>query len=152
MEINFNRNASEWLIPALQGFQKSEGKFKIRIQGHFESSHYLYSYFPDGSDEPMHGHSWRVEVYLTRMDASVDENGICYDFLSARKRLDELLERIDHTCINDLTEFSGVNPTSENIARWFYKGLHDDVNNSGGKILEIRVHEGHSNYASYFPE
>ncbi|EMG12744.1 6-pyruvoyl tetrahydropterin synthase domain protein [Leptospira interrogans serovar Grippotyphosa str. LT2186] len=45
-------------------FQES-GRFYIRIEERFESSHYLYKYFPDGSDEPIHGHSWKVELYLS---------------------------------------------------------------------------------------
>ncbi|MDH5656110.1 MAG: 6-carboxytetrahydropterin synthase, partial [Spirochaetia bacterium] len=146
MTVNFEKEASSWLVPLLEGFTSENGKFKIRIQGFFESSHYLYSYFPDGSDEPIHGHTWQVEVFLMKSDGGLNENGISYDFLSARKRLDDLLDRMDHICINDLPEFKKINPTSENIAKWFYRGLMEDIQGKG-KISEIRIHEGPTNYA-----
>jgi 6-pyruvoyltetrahydropterin/6-carboxytetrahydropterin synthase len=152
MEVNFEKEASGWLKPLLDGFEKKTGYFKIRIQGNFDSSHFLYSYFSDGSDEPMHGHSWRVEVFLQRKDGGLDDKGISYDFLKTRKRLDALIERMDHICINDLPEFSGINPTSENIALWFARGLESEIELSGGKIIEIRIHEGPANYASFFPK
>ena len=150
--MNFNQDESVWLMQKLVGFEKKSGKFRVRIQGSFDSSHYLYSYFSDGSDEPMHGHSWRVEIFLQRIDGGLDEKGISYDFLRTRKRLDELIERIDHTCINELPEFSRINPTSENIARWFARGLDDEIGDADGKICEVRIHEGPFNYASYYPE
>lgn len=135
-----------------------EGNFYIRIEGRFESSHYLYNYFPDGSDEPNHGHSWKVEIYLTGKNG-IREDGISYDFLAARKKLSELLETIDHTLINDLPDFRGnpnqpetrINPTSENIARWFYRHLKEEVDRTGGKILRIVIHEGPENLAFFEP-
>ena len=152
MGLNFNKEASSFLRPDLEGFVNAAGTFRIRIQGSFDSSHYLYSYFPDGSDEPMHGHTWRVEIFIQKEDGGIDGKGISYDFLRARKRLDELIERIDHICINELPEFSGINPTSENIALWFARGLSPELKNTGGKLLEVRVHEGPNNYASFYPE
>ncbi len=132
-------------------FLESKGKFYIRIEGRFESSHYLYNYFPDGSDEPHHGHSWKVEVYLTGKN-SLREDGISYDFLAAKKRLAELTETLDHTLINELPDFQPkVNPTSENLAKWFYYNLRTEVDQTGGKILRIVIHEGPENLAYYEP-
>lgn len=147
-----DQNAHPHLLGDLKGFENAEGKFSIRIEGRFESSHYLYRYFPDGSDEPLHGHSWKVEVFLSNRNESTGGDGICIDFLYARKRLDELIDRLEHTVINNLTEFEGINPTAENIARWFYYGLRKVVEGSGGLVKEIRLHEGPSNYAVYRPE
>lgn len=131
-------------------FENVQGKFYVRIEGRFESAHYLYNYFPDGSDEPIHGHSWKVEVSLaSRSNIGVD--GISYDFLRARNRLNELVHSIDHILINEHPEFKGINPTSENVARWFFNGLKDEVEQSGGIIKLIVIHEGPENLAFFEP-
>lgn len=131
-------------------FLDEKGEFYIRIEGRFESSHYLYNYFPDGSDEPNHGHSWKVEVYLEGKNG-LRPDGISYDFLAAKKKLKELVETMDHILINDLPEFKGVNPTSENIGKWFYHHLKEEVSETGGIVKRVVVHEGPENLAYYEP-
>lgn len=149
--MNMDLDAHPELAADVAGFVDLPGRFMVRIEGRFESSHYLYKYFPDGRDEPVHGHSWLVEVFLSHRTGGTRADGISYDFLDARQRLDRLIERIEHICINDLSEFQGVNPTSENIARWFYAGLRDTVRANEGRVLEIRIHEGPANIAIFRP-
>ncbi len=146
-----DQDAHPQLKAELAGFATANGSFQIRIEGRFESAHYLYRYFADGSDEPMHGHSWQVEVFLGRPDGQTGADGISYDFLAARRRLNELIDRMEHVVINNLPEFSGINPTAEAIARWFFQGLRKPVESTGGRIFEVRVHEGPSNFAVYKP-
>ena len=149
--MNMDQNAHPHLLEDLKGFSEQPGEFLIRIEGRFESSHYLYRYFPDGSDEPVHGHSWLVEAFLARTDGGLGADGISYDFLSARLRLNELVDRMEHVLINNLPEFEGINPTAENIGRWFYAGLKEVVEKEGACVREIRIHEGPYNYAVYRP-
>lgn len=131
-------------------FTNEKGVFYIRIEGRFESSHYLYKYYPDGSNEAIHGHSWKVEIFLAGKE-NIRPDGISYDFLSAKKKLAELLSSIDHILINEHPDFEGVNPTSENICRWFYSGLKKEVKATGGKILKIIIYEGPENLAFFEP-
>jgi 6-pyruvoyltetrahydropterin/6-carboxytetrahydropterin synthase len=131
-------------------FFNEKGKFYIRIEGRFESAHYLYNYFPDGSDEPIHGHSWKVEVYLSSNE-NIRNDGISFDFLSVRKKLDTLLASIDHILINTHPDFQNVNPTSENVARWFFSGLKEETLSQNGKIERIVIHEGPENLAYFEP-
>ncbi|MDX1960283.1 MAG: 6-carboxytetrahydropterin synthase [Leptospiraceae bacterium] len=132
-------------------FLSSKGKFYIRIEARFESAHFLYNYFPDGSDEPIHGHSWKVEVYLASKD-NIRADGISFDFLTVKNKLTELVHSIDHISINEHPEFQGVNPTSENIAKWFYFGLKDEVQKQNGIVRCIVIHEGPENLAFFEPE
>ncbi|MBX7057125.1 MAG: 6-carboxytetrahydropterin synthase [Leptospirales bacterium] len=150
--MNFDRDAHPEISGEVGSFHQARGQFFVRIEGRFESAHYLYRYFPDGSDEPMHGHSWLVELFLARSDGGIGVDGISFDFLNVRRRLDQMIERIEHVCINDLREFKGVNPTSENIARWFFAGLRAAVAASSGRLLEIRIHEGPQNIAVFRPD
>lgn len=132
-------------------FHKIQGAFFIRIEGRFESAHYLYAYFPDGTNEPIHGHSWLVELFIASKDDGCSDNGISFDFLDLQKEFEECLKNIDHCLINELSEFKGVNPTAENIARWFYNKLHKVASGKKGQIKEIRVHEGPAAFASFIP-
>lgn len=149
--MNFDQNAHPQLIPAVLGFESAPGAFEVDIEGEFDASHYLYRYFPDGSDEPLHGHSWKVIVTLAREDGGVDSSGLSVDYLAARNRLDLMLERLEHVVINNLPEFKGINPTSENIARWFYCGLQSEAESAGGRIRRVRVFEGPRNSAAFEP-
>lgn len=149
--MNLELEANAELISHIKGFENKKGNFSIQIEGSFESSHYLYEYFEDRRDEPNHGHSWKVFIHLERTDKGLSDDGISVDFLEIRKRLDLLLQRIDHICINDLTEFQGINPTAENIARWFYAGLEEIVNADSIRIIAIKVCEGPYNIAIYCP-
>ena len=150
--MNFETDAQASLKEALAGFATEPGRFWVRIDGQFHAAQYLYGYFPDGRDEPLHGHTYRVEVFLSRLDEGLDGKGLSVDFLGPRARLDQLLERIDHVCINDLEEFKGVNPTAENIARWFFRGLRDAIQAAAGRVQEVRVFEGPDNVAIFRPD
>ena len=44
-----------------------------------------------------------------------------------KKRLDAVLEIIDHQYLNDLPAFKTVNPSSENIARFIFEQLADVI-------------------------
>ena len=131
-------------------FQKEKGKFYIKIEDRFESSHYLYKYYPDGSNEEIHGHSWKVEIFLSGKQ-NIRPDGISFDFLTVKKKLSELIHSIDHILINDHKDFKDINPTSENIARWFYYGLKKEVKEAKGKVLKIIIHEGPENFAYFEP-
>lgn len=126
--------------------QLPHGKYLIRISGEFESAHFLYQYFPDGSDEPMHGHSWQVEVFIRSNDL---QNGISFDFVLAKQALEKICLELDHALLNDFPLFQKENPTSENIARYIYVLLQKETT---ANISEVRVWEGPHNYASFFPE
>lgn len=126
-----------------------QGKYIIRVASVFESSHFLYRYFPDGSDEPMHGHSWKVEVFIASSEL---KNGISVDFVETKKALKEICSQLDHSLINDFSPFKKENPTSENIARYIYVLLKEKVFlPEYAFIKEVRVWEGPQNYASFFP-
>ena len=132
-------------------FLSEKGRFYIKIESRFESSHFLYQYFADGKDEPNHGHSWKVEVFLSGKK-NIAENGISFDFLTAKKRLSELTGELDHIVINEHPDFYKINPTSENIAKWFFFHLKDIVRDNEGKVERIVIHEGPENLAYFEPE
>ncbi len=121
--------------------------YQIRIHGLFESAHYLYDYYPDGSDEELHGHTWEAEVFI---NSSQLKNGISVDFLDVRKVFDELMLELDHVCLNEVKPFDKENPTAENLAAFIYERIKDAIP-APALAHEVRVWEGPKNHASYFP-
>ena len=131
----------------LQQAKPNEGVYQIRVHGIFESAHYLYNYYQDGSDEELHGHTWEAEVFVKTRQM---QNGISVDFLDIRKKFDLIIDALDHTSLNDFGPFKELNPTAENIAHYIYDELKGSLR-EGESISEVRVWEGPKNHASYFP-
>ena len=92
----------------------------------------------------------KMQIFLSGKE-NIREDGISFDFLTAKQKLAELLTSIDHILINDHPDFKGINPTSENIARWFYAGLKKEVSEANGKVDRIVIHEGPENLAYFEP-
>jgi 6-pyruvoyltetrahydropterin/6-carboxytetrahydropterin synthase len=90
----------------------------------FEAAHHLAVNVTD--DHPyarLHGHSFRVEVFL-KGDKDKDKNWL-FDFGEIEKRIIELRRELDH---NYLNEIEGLEvPTLENITRWIWNRLHNEL-------------------------
>lgn len=135
-----------WHSQALAGIGVN-GRFTVRIEGEFESSHALRAYLPGGEDEPVHGHTWKVEIFITTQAGTLDEHGLLFDFLACQAELNEACSNLTHRHINDLSDFTEVNPTTENICLWFYARLDPVAREKGGALRRIRVWEGPHNIA-----
>lgn len=126
--------------------------YRILIKDKFESAHYLTNYYEDGSDEPIHGHTFRVEILL---ESNSLKNGISLDFIPFEKKLKDIVLSLDHCLLNDHPYFQMNNPTAENIAHYIYNEMQRNMDNtlqSKEKIFEVKVWEGPDHYASYFPQ
>lgn len=88
----------------------------------FEAAHWLPG-FPDGHKcRRLHGHSFLVEVYVA---GPVHETtGVVIDFGDIKKMVGSIVDQLDHYCLNEIGQQLNddllKNPTSENLARWFY--------------------------------
>jgi 6-pyruvoyltetrahydropterin/6-carboxytetrahydropterin synthase len=87
--------------------------FEIVVEKSFSAAHFLPE-FP-GKCRRLHGHNYRVRAFL-RGD-TLDGNGMLADFGAVKEALAAVLDRYDHYCLNDLPDFEGVSPSTENVAR-----------------------------------
>jgi len=87
--------------------------FEIVVEKSFSAAHFLPD-FP-GKCRRLHGHNYLVRVYLRGDD--LDANGMLADFDAVKEALATALDRYDHYCLNDLPDFEGIPPSTENVAR-----------------------------------
>lgn len=89
----------------------------------FEAAHYLPN-LPEGHKcRRMHGHSFKVEIYV---EGSVDEEaGWVMDFAEVKVSFKPLQDRLDHYLLNEVEGLE--NPTSENLARWIWRHLKPEL-------------------------
>ncbi|MFA6358725.1 MAG: 6-carboxytetrahydropterin synthase QueD [Candidatus Omnitrophota bacterium] len=115
--------------------------YSLQVEGTFSSAHNLRGY--KGKCEDLHGHNWRVE--LTVKSAQLDEIGMVLDFKFLKRKLNAVLEQMDHKYLNKLPYFKKVNPTSENIAKYIYDKLI-----AGIPLLDcVTVWENNTSRATY---
>lgn len=98
--------------------------YEICVESRFEAAHHLTSY--RGAPEPVHGHSWRVEVHL--ICSELTDEGFGVDFVEIKQALDQLVAAFDHGDINSVPPFDEISPTAEHLARWIYDEMSRKLN------------------------
>src|ERR1700721_4887297 len=105
--------------------------YEVTGQSGFSSGHYLRNY--RGKCENPHGHNYRVCVTL--IGAELDAAGLLLDFKLLKQVMRPVIERIDHQMLNDLEPFIELNPSAENLARYFYEETNRQLNHmTGGRV------------------
>ena len=82
----------------------------------------------------------------------LDDIGLAFDFTVLKKSVDEILERFDHTCLNDIEPFTSINPSSENIASTICGELKNRLDKQAAEIESIEVWESPDAWITYFPD
>jgi 6-pyruvoyltetrahydropterin/6-carboxytetrahydropterin synthase len=111
--------------------------YQLFVEDHFDAAHYLPNYH--GKCEKLHGHRFKVVVRLEA--AGLDESGLAYDFAQAKQHLREILAGFDHGCLNDMSAFNKIAPSSENIATTIYDALQPRFANSPVELVSVEVWE-----------
>ena len=109
--------------------------FIVSYETNFKASHFVRGY--KGKGEPLHEHTWRVEVRVK--SKKMDKIGITFDFEDLKEKTENLVLKLKKKNLNKLKEFQEKNPTTENLAKWFYDGIQKRMN--GVKLDQIRVWE-----------
>lgn len=130
----------------------------------FDSAHFLTDY--NGKCENLHGHQWRVTVYVRSNDlgSSGTEKDMVVDFATLKRIVREECDALDHTF---LVEEGSLAPatlealasegfsltilpfrtTSENLAHY----LFDRLSARGLPVCRVDCNETPNNRASYEP-
>ena len=122
--------------------------FELDITRDFSAAHRLVGY--NGLCSALHGHNWTVQVFIRAKE--LDGIGIAADFTVIKRELTAILSDFDHKYLNDLPDFKGINPTSENIARILFEKLAAAVSIPGVTLDRVRVCESPTSGATYIPD
>jgi len=88
----------------------------------FEAAHKLPLVHKDHKCFQLHGHSFKVRVYV---EGPVNELGWVIDFADLKAICKPWIEKLDHSFLNEIDGLE--NPTSENIAAWLWDRLVDQL-------------------------
>jgi 6-pyruvoyltetrahydropterin/6-carboxytetrahydropterin synthase len=122
--------------------------YQISVEKHFDAAHFLRGY--RGKCEALHGHRFRVVVRIE--SRGLDDIGIAYDFSELKQHLADIISRFDHTCLNDVSPFDQINPSSENIAATIYEELRPKLAGAPVSLSCIEVWESPETGVSYSPD
>ena len=122
--------------------------YEISGEMDFDAAHFLRGY--QGKCEALHGHRFKVMATITV--SGLNDIGLGYDFTELKKKLGEVLGKYDHTCLNDITPFKRINPSSENIAATIYTELKKKLKSAPVKIKSITVWESPQSHVTYYPD
>lgn len=123
--------------------------FRLKVQDHFSSAHYLRNY--QGACENLHGHNWKVELIVE--GETLNDIDILIDFKDLKKILKDVLSELDHRLINELPFFQVNNPSSENIAKYIFHRVKEKLSPYKNiRVKEVAVYETEKASASYLEE
>jgi len=97
--------------------------YTLSIERKISTAHQLRDY--NGPCARTHGHNWRIKLDI-QCD-TLDDTGIAIDFTNLDKKLWEVINPFDHQLINSIPPFDKLNPTAENLVKYFYDQLQTSL-------------------------
>ena len=119
--------------------------FKLIVKKEFSAAHILHGH--PGDCKRMHGHNWLVEAEVR--GSNTNEIGMVIDFKDIKKKLQVIIDKLDHQYLNDIEPFTIENPTAENISKYIYKELSKNINTDNIKVSEIKLWETSNSAVTY---
>jgi 6-pyruvoyltetrahydropterin/6-carboxytetrahydropterin synthase len=136
---------------AVRGRGTPEFMYEVTVEDSFAAGHYLRNY--KGKCENPHGHNYKIRVTLA--GAELDKAGLLLDFKDLKDVMKSTIERLDHQMINDIEPFTVVNPSAENLAKYFYDETNirlSKTTNGRVRVKDVTVFETDITTARYSEE
>lgn len=117
---NFTMSSRHWVFGGVGEPDRPHwGPMEIWREFRFEAAHLLPN-LPDGHKcKRLHGHSYRVRVFVGGEPDS--KLGWVIDFADISEACEPIRRRLDHYYLNEIEGLE--NPTSEALARWIWRHL-----------------------------
>ena len=119
--------------------------YEISVESSFSAAHRLKNY--QGPCEKLHGHNWLVRAHVCC--DTLDVAGLGLDFRVLKAHLGEILGAFDHGDLNATLDPLGINPSSENIARYVFEKLEAALSGWSGRVARVEVYETPGSCAAY---
>ena len=130
--------------------------FEVSVEESFAAGHALRGY--RGKCENVHGHNYKVRVTLRGPE--LGSIGLLFDFKDLKDAIHSTIRKLDHQFLNEVSPFDAMNPSAENLARYFFdqtRLLLAEKTPSGNPsapctVKEVTVWETDSTTATYFAD
>lgn len=138
--------------------------YELKTEAAFDSAHFLTDYY--GKCENLHGHRWRVVVYLgaEELQSEGSMRDMVLDFGEFKRAVRGLADELDHTFLVEEGSLASdtlaclaregfsltmlpFRTTAENLARYFCERLRDE----GLAVCRVELYETPNNCAVYRP-
>ena len=126
-----------------------EAMFEVSVEDTFAAGHALRGY--RGKCENPHGHNYKVRITLK--GEQLDHIGLLFDFKDLKAAMNEIIDRLDHQYLNDIDPFNRLNPSAENMAKFFYDEANAKLNtltNGRVAVKQVKIWETDTTTATYF--
>jgi len=120
--------------------------YEVMVQTDFSAAHQVREI--GGRCERLHGHTYKVQVFVK--GESLDSVGMLVDFREIKEKVKKWVDKLDHTYLNESLE--GINPTTENLARYLFERLQNEISWKGVRLSKVRVAEAEDAWATYLKE
>ncbi|AFM23468.1 6-pyruvoyl trahydropterin synthase family protein [Desulfomonile tiedjei] len=120
--------------------------YKIAVQRDFIAQHYLFG-GDWGAENQLHSHHYEVELLLE--GETLDQHGYLVDIVDVENALDEIVSRFRDKTLNDVPDFSGLNPSIEHFSRIVCTTLSDRIKASNVSALEVKIWENEIAWAAF---
>mgnify|MGYP002062862876 CR=1 FL=1 len=122
--------------------------YELKVVTRFAAAHQLT--MVGSKCENMHGHNWKIEVYVT--GDKLNAGGVLVDFGEIKAQLAEVIKKLDHKYLNELDYIPDGKPSSENIAYFVATELQSKIDNSSARVSRVNAWESDDACATYVVE
>ncbi|PKN95380.1 MAG: 6-pyruvoyl tetrahydropterin synthase [Chloroflexi bacterium HGW-Chloroflexi-6] len=123
--------------------------YTLAVKRDFIARHYLIG-GDWGPENFPNSHHYVLELQLS--GERLDQHGYLVDIVDVEKHLNETVAYYREKMLNDLPEFTGLNPSIEHFARILAEGLNAKIRAANVTSLTVRVWENEIAWVSYHVE
>ena len=123
--------------------------YEVTAEDTFAAGHYLRDY--KGKCENPHGHNYKVQVTLQGKE--LDRAGLLLDFKDLKVVMKHVIDYLDHQMMNDIEPFTRVNPSAENLARYFFDETNTRLKQTTDgrvSVKQVTIWETETSIATYY--
>ncbi|MFZ0391394.1 MAG: 6-carboxytetrahydropterin synthase [Calditrichia bacterium] len=120
--------------------------YSVAVNRDFVAQHFLFG-GDWGKENRPHSHSFRVEIRLE--GEQLDRHGYLTDIVDIEKNLDQQVNYFQDQLLNDLPEFSGLNPSVEHFSRIICERFLQNLQNRGLAAVTVKLWENREAWAAF---
>jgi 6-pyruvoyltetrahydropterin/6-carboxytetrahydropterin synthase len=123
--------------------------YQVAVRRNLISQHFLIG-GDWGPENELHSHPYTVEVVIEGED--LDRHGYLVDIVAIEETLTEQIHYYSDRTLNELPEFSDLNPSIEHFARILCLGMQRGLAGLNFSAITVRLWESSDAWASFRAE